>query len=353
VSATNDTAPAKASCINPLAHAQGRKTALRENQPHGTWPRRQFLLAALGAPLLAAAVWPSPGAHAQSGEGSAAQALVPEATGPLLDLYPAGALHVVGNERFALGVVDPETGPIEDATIDLLFFTITGNQGTLTETLRAEFFPYGASEHHDHGTEGHAAGNHGDVTGIYVARPTFDKPGPWGVVARVTLPDGTVRAGQADFVVEAETDVPGPGDLAIASKTAVATTPEEIAAICTAEPVDDMHALSLDEAIASGKPTVVLFATPALCTSRVCGPSVEALQELKSRYGDRANFIHVEIYPERDYEKPAPAVAEWYLPSEPWLFLIDADGKIVERYEGGIGLTELDPAVEALVGASE
>jgi hypothetical protein len=76
---------------------------------------------------------------------------------------------------------------------------------------------------------------------------------------------------------------------------------------------------------------------------------LEALQELERRYGDKANFIHVEIYPERDYNKPAPAMDEWHLPSEPWLFLINAQGNVVERYEGGIGLTELDPVVKQLV----
>lgn len=318
-------------------------------QTGGIQSRRTLLLAALGSPLLAASAWLAPAVGAQESDGAAARALVPEAIGPLLDLYPAGALHVVGKERFALGVVDPETGPIEDATIDLLVFTVVGNQGTLTETLSPEFFPYGAREHRREDMDGHEADHDGEVTGIYVARPTFDKPGPWGVVARVTLPDGVVRTGQADFTVEAETEVPGPGDAAVPSKTIVATTPEDIAAICTADPVDSMHDLSLDAAVANGKPTVVLFATPALCTSRVCGPSLEALQELKSRYGDRANFIHVEIFPERDYEKPAAAVEEWHLPSEPWLFLIDSAGTVVERYEGGIGLTELDPAVMQLV----
>ncbi len=178
-------------------------------------------------------------------------------------------------------------------------------------------------------------------------------PGDWGVVVRTTMPDGTVRAGQATFTVAADTDVPGPGDPAIPSKTAVATTPEEIAKICTADPVDDMHALSLDQALQNGKPTLVLFATPALCTSRVCGPSLEALEALEPQYRDKANFIHVEIYPERDYNKPAAAVAEWHLPSEPWLFLIDGTGKVVERYEGGIGLTEIEPAVKQLVGSPE
>jgi hypothetical protein len=314
--------------------------------------RRTIVLGALtGAALSSLSVAKIPSAVAQSDAGAAAHALVPDATGALLELYPAGALHVVGKERFAIGVVDSATGPVEDATIDLLFFKVANNQGTLTETLNAPFLPYGAKESH-HEMEMGEETEHADqdITGIYVARPTFDVPGPWGVVVKATMPDGTIRTGQADFSVEAETDVPGPGDAAIPSKTLVATTPEEIAKICTADPVDDMHGFSLDEALKNGKPTVVLFATPALCTSRVCGPSLEAVEELKKRYGEKANFLHVEIYPERDYNKPAAAVDEWHLPSEPWLFLIDGSGTVVERYEGGIGLTELDPAVKALVG---
>ena len=101
----------------------------------------------------------------QDDGGAAAHALVPEATGPLLEIYPAGALHVVGQERFALGVVDTDTGPIENAALDLLFFKVANNQGTLTETLQPTFFPYGAHEHHlDMGTpEDH---EEGDITGI-------------------------------------------------------------------------------------------------------------------------------------------------------------------------------------------
>ncbi|MDQ3695774.1 MAG: hypothetical protein M3464_19470 [Chloroflexota bacterium] len=284
-------------------------------------------------------------AASQANEAPAARALVPEAVGQPLQVYPAGALHVVGQERFAVGLVDPESGPIETGTVDLLFFKLVETKGTLTETLPAPFLPYGVREAH---AEDHDDGAD-EITGIYVARPRFDAPGNWGVVARVTMLDGSMRAGQRAFAVEAENLLPGPGDAAIPSKTLIAKGPEEIAAICTADPVDNMHALSLDDALKNGKPTVVLFATPALCASRTCGPSLEAAQELQRRYGTDANFIHVEIYPGADSERPAAAVAEWDLPSEPWLFLIDTEGKVVERFEGGIGLTELDPAVWALV----
>lgn len=279
-----------------------------------------------------------------TGQSAAALALVPDAVGPPLEVYPTGAVHVVGTERFAVGLVDPEAGPVETGRTDLLFFKLAGNQGTLTEELPAPFMPYGVAEEH---AGGHAAD--GEITGVFAARPTFDAPGAWGVVARVTFPDGTRRAGQVDFAVEPDTLVPGPGDAAIASETLTARTPEEASGICTADPVDGMHTLSLDQALRNGKPTVVLFATPALCASRTCGPSLAAVEELRGRYGAEANFVHVEIYPGRAYEEPAAAVAEWHLPSEPWLFLVDGTGRVVERYEGGIGLTELEPAVRSLI----
>jgi hypothetical protein len=268
-------------------------------------------------------------------------------TGPPLQVFPAGGVHAVGQDRFAIGLVDEQGKPVQDGTVDLLFFTLANNQGTLTEALRAPFLPYGieesAEEDHDHGSE---------ITGVFVARPTFGQAGPWGVVAKLTLPDGSIRAGQADFAVTPTSPVPGPGAPAIASRTLTATTAEDAKKICTADPPDDMHAISLDEGLKNGKPTVVLFATPLLCASRTCGPSLEAIAELHRRYGEAANFVHVELYPERDGTKPAPAMGEWNLPSEPWLFLIDAQGKVVDRYEGGIGLTETAPAVQRLVGAT-
>lgn len=288
---------------------------------------------------------PSFGAPAEApNEGAATTALVPDATGPALEVYPTGALHVVGQERFAVGLVDPEAGPVESGQVDLLFVKLAGNEGTVTEQRVASFMPYGAAEVHP---EGHALD--ADITGVFVARPTFDAPGQWGVVARVTLPDGTRRAGQVEFAVVPDTLVPGPGEAAIASKTLTARTPDEEAKVCTAESADGLHVLSLDEALRNGKPTVLLFATPALCASRTCGPSLAAVEDLRGRYGANANFVHVEIYPGRSYDEPAAAVTEWNLPSEPWLFLIDGAGRVVERYEGGIGSTELEPAVRSLI----
>lgn len=288
---------------------------------------------------------------------SGVQAFVPEATGAPLTVLPTGSTYVVGQQRFGIGLVDENDMPVQVGKLELVFFKLNGTQGTVTEVLPAPFFDYGLVEGHDHAT---GQGEHqtaeetgfGAITGVFVTYPTFAEPGQHAIVAKVRMPDGTVRAGQAMFNVAADSPVPAPGQPAIASKSLTATTLEEREQICSAETPDDMHDLSLEQALATDRPTVVLFATPAYCATRTCGPSLEALTELKRRYGNGANFIHIEIYPGDDYTTVAPAVTEWGLPSEPWLFLIDADGNVVARYEGGIGLTELDPVVQALVGAA-
>jgi hypothetical protein len=74
------------------------------------------------------------------------------------------------------------------------------------------------------------------------------------------------------------------------------------------------------------------------------------MSELQRRYGDAVNFIHIEIYPGDDTSKPVATFDEWRLSSEPWAFFIDAQGTIVDRIDGGLGLTELDPAVRQLAG---
>ena len=247
---------------------------------------------------------------------------------PLLRVFPAGSTFEVGEERFAVGLVDDQ-GPIDRGPAQLLFFKVTSGQGVLRQTIPAEFQPYGVEEAHD---DDHDEGS--AITGVFVARPNFDEAGDWGVVARVQNAAGREVQGQANFSVTADSPVPARGESPPAIRTLTAANPDDAAKICTANPVDDMPGLSVGDAIASGKPTVVLFASPLLCSTRTCGPSLETLIELKRRYGTGANFIQVEVYPDRDPDKPVAALAKWGLPSEPWLFLIDAKGKVVDRFEG-------------------
>ena len=96
------------------------------------------------------------------------------------------------------------------------------------------------------------------------------------------------------------------------------------------------------------KPVALLFATPQLCQSRVCGPVVDEMLQLKASYGDRMTFIHQEVYADNDPNKGLrKPLQQYHLPTEPWLFTVRADGTIAARLEGSIGLRSFEDAIKA------
>src|SRR5207253_8925380 len=111
-----------------------------------------------------------------------------------------------------------------------------------------------------------------------------------------------------------------------------------------------MHAISLDRALADGTPTVVVFATPLLCESRMCGPVVDETLGVYDRVGpSRANFVHVEIYPTRDQSKPAPSFVKYGFQTEPWVLVIDRTGVIRARFEGPVVASQIEAALRPLL----
>jgi hypothetical protein len=127
----------------------------------------------------------------------------------------------------------------------------------------------------------------------------------------------------------------------------------DVSYIDSGVPADDMHVVSIAEAIDQHLRTLVVFATPAFCSSATCGPQVHAVQQLEPAYRDRLTFVHVEIY--RDF-KPDPArrqftqtVVEWQLQTEPWVFLIDGNGVIRSAFEGAAATDELKQAADQLL----
>ena len=89
------------------------------------------------------------------------------------------------------------------------------------------------------------------------------------------------------------------------------------------------------------------FATPKFCASRTCGPVVDVVEEVARRLdGENVRFIHVEVYEDNDPAKGFnPWLQEWKLPTEPWTFLVGADGRIAARFEGTVSVNELEAAV--------
>ncbi len=95
------------------------------------------------------------------------------------------------------------------------------------------------------------------------------------------------------------------------------------------------------------KPVALLFATPQLCASRVCGPVTDIALQLKAKYGDQMEFIHQEVYVDNDVSKGLrEPLRQFNLPSEPWLFIVDKNGKITSRLEGSIGVKQFEDAIK-------
>jgi hypothetical protein len=187
-----------------------------------------------------------------------------------------------------------------------------------------------------------------ELTGFYVAEVDLPSAGNWLAVAVIEA--GAAKAAGQGAIPVKDKVVAQVGSKAISGKTPVATGQAELAKICTREPPCPLHYISFDQALQNGKPTAISFATPLLCESRMCGPVVdEQMLAFQSVGKDKTNFVHLEIYPQRDTNKPAPLFVKWGFQSEPWLIVIDHDGTIRSRLgEGPVVASEIESAITPL-----
>ena len=84
----------------------------------------------------------------------------------------------------------------------------------------------------------------------------------------------------------------------------------------TRVPPDTMHDVDLADALDRNRPIVLLFATPALCESRICGPVTDVTEQVKSEFDGDAEFIHMEIYNDNDLKKGAAAAVPRVAPEQ-------------------------------------
>ena len=197
------------------------------------------------------------------------------------------------------------------------------------------------------------------VRGAFAAEIDFDRPGPWRLDIAAQGPD----AGAASMEIEILPDsaVPAIGAPAPPSENKTLTAVGNIELITTDYTPDPaLYQTTIREAIASPLPAVIVFASPAFCTTATCGPQVDAVSELRQTYPNQAHFIHIEIYDnpdeiqgDLDRARIAPPVEEWGLTALPhwfnesWTFVLDAQGRVQARFEGYATLTELDEALQA------
>lgn len=296
---------------------------------------------ALGASELLTACG-SDGAASSGGQRQAAagslRALVADAA--QLSILGAQSLLPAGRSRFAFGLAGPTNALVEGATPQV--WLARDQTSRALGPFPARWLKLtGYQQTHDRSPRS-------QLGGFYLAEIDLPQPGTWQVA---TIVEVASQRAAAQGAIKTSRQVPAPvGSKALAGPTPVATSPAGLARICTRIPVCPLHSISLDQALRSGKPTVVSFATPLLCASRMCGPVVDEQILAFRKLGDQANFIHVEIYPQRDVNKPAPLYIAWKLPTEPWMFVIDREGVIRARLgEGPTVAAEIEAALRPLL----
>lgn len=241
---------------------------------------------------------------------------------------------LVGRQRLAIGVLD-RNSPVSDARVRVRVY-----RGSPTDPLANEADAVFKGE----GLQG---------SGAYVAYVTFGGTGSWIAEVSAQRSAGQASTTRLPMNVVASGTVPAPGQPAPRSNNPTRRDVPDVSYIDSGVSPNDMHDLSIAGAIAQQRPALIVFATPGFCTSRMCGPEVYAVQQLEPGYRDRIVFIHVEIYqdiqPDPSKRSLTPTVLEWHLQTEPWVFLIDANGIVRYAFEGPTASDELRAALDAML----
>ncbi|MBI3536181.1 MAG: hypothetical protein HY070_01260 [Chloroflexi bacterium] len=170
------------------------------------------------------------------------------------------------------------------------------------------------------------------------------------------FPNGSEAVERVAFQVVKDSPTKKPGEPAPIIKTLtaadVANDFKKLTSATT--PTAAFYQTSLDQAVKNGKPTVLLFSTPAFCQTRLCGPAYEIVTAIYARVGDAANFVHVEVFsglpnPAGNNFALAPAMHVFGLTTEPWVFVIDRAGKIAYRVEGVFTAEEVTRELQAVL----
>ena len=308
--------------------------------------RAVVLVAAAMVGLIALAACGAPAPEVPPAEPSPAPVIQIPTVGPgdgAIQSHLATKVLEVGTQRVAF-LLNTQKALVKAPQVRILVAP-TDESGPATEiTADYNAWPYG-------------------VRGSYVAPVYFPSPGDYRLTV---MPVGGEVSGEAviDVSVASDSPIPSIGEAAPSSETKTLDDTAEITDLTTAyEPDSELYRISVAEAVESGKPSVLVFATPAFCTSPTCGPQVDTVSELRVEHPDAANYIHVELYDnpaeiqgDLSLAQLVPAADEWgftQIPdwtNESWVFVLDSEGIVRQRFEGFATLVELEAALAEVGG---
>ena len=258
---------------------------------------------------------------------------------------------------------DPEKSPTEA--------TLLGEYQFTARTIDIADHEQGRSMHLDRDENGRALANvalrdtstpqpaapahDGAMSTIFTTMIDFKESARYGAQFQVKTGSKTYRDLLVTFVVLQKTAEPSVGDMAPKTKQKIAKDVTDLAEIdSSSKPNPALHDITVADAIASGKPSVVAFVTPAFCQTRFCGPVVKnVVLPLEQQYAGRVHVIHIEPYDLPAARKgqltAVPAAQEWNLRSEPFIAVLDSQGRVAAKFEGIVDFAEVKVAVDAVL----
>ena len=283
-------------------------------------------------------------------DGKSLAELLKETGGSGPVLAPSGLELRTGKHRFGFALFNRSREQITDASVAI--YTAPAGGGPAKGPYLARYESLAVKPQFQ---SRQTASDPDSAKSIYTAEIPFEKPGKYELlgIARVggkLVPATTPSPG---VVVKKESADPIP---AVGTRPPRIHTPTvaevggDVASIDTRLPPSSMHEADFADVLGK-KPVVLLFATPQLCQSRVCGPVVDVAEQVKASAGDDVEFIHMEIFRDNRIEDGVrPQMAAFHLQTEPWLFVFDRSGKVAARIEGAFSERELEQAISKATG---
>ena len=255
---------------------------------------------------------------------------------------PAAAMFYVGTNRFPFGVFTAGRDQITDAQVAIYAAPGKGVNGPAIGPFPARIEDLTTKPAFRAKT---TADDPSAAQVAYVTDIPLDKRGPWAFGALIKNGSSFQYSLLPTPHPVGEYPAPQVGQKAPVTHTPTVGEVSNISEIDTRVPPDDMHSEDLADVLGK-KPVVLLFATPALCQSRVCGPVTDEAEQVKQEFGDRVAFIHQEVYNNNQInDGPRPQMTAYGLSTEPWCFIIDRSGRVSTVLQGPFGVQELEAAV--------
>jgi protein SCO1/2 len=202
----------------------------------------------------------------------------------------------------------------------------------------------------------------------YVAFVDLAAPGWWGLAV-------TAESGGRSFAGQASVSALDPGATAALGRAAPAVrtpTLDDVSGVALRVTTDPLPELRLSrtstaDALAAGQPFVLVVDSARFKVTPACGKALSMAKFFVNRWPD-VPFIHLEPYA---YDVvtdtavlrgslSAPSLVEaadawgtgaapWGVGSMPWVFIVDAGGSVVAKYQGVVGSDDIDVIVALLV----